>query len=114
VNRGDIYLADLNPVRGSQQAGTRPVLIYKHSWLLKRSRTVIIIPFTTNLKMQNLPSCLLIKSGEGDLQRNSVALCHQIRALDKSGLIKHLGSLPPQIMSQLDEVVLFTLGIKDL
>lgn len=114
MNRGDVYLADLNPVKGSQQAGTRPVLMYQNSRLAKASRTVVVIPFTTNLKMQNLPSCLLVSAGEGGLQQDSVILCHQIRALDKSGIIKYLGSLSAQMMVKIDKVVLTTLGIGSL
>lgn len=104
MKRGDVYLANLNPVKGGEQAGQRPVLIYQNNRLLKvpTSRTVIVIPFTTNLKMGRLPSCLLVPAKEGGLRQNSVALCHQIRALDKSGIISYWGSLPKRRMDEID------------
>ena len=43
VERGDVFLADLNPIRGSEQAGIRPVLIFQHDHVNKASRTVITI-----------------------------------------------------------------------
>src|SRR5690606_1860143 len=84
VKQGDVYLADLNPVKGSEQAGTRPVLIYQENRLIPVTRTVIVIPFTTNLKLQNLPSAVLIPGGEAGLRQDSVLLCHQMRAVDKA------------------------------
>jgi mRNA interferase MazF len=113
VRRGDVYLANLNPVKGSEQAGQRPVLIYQNNRLLQvsTSRTVVVIPFTTNLKLQYLPSCLLISAKEGGLRQDSVALCHQIRALDKSGLISYWGSLPASRLGEIDQVVLYTVGV---
>lgn len=113
MKRGDVYLANLNPVKGSEQAGQRPVLIYQNSRLLKipTSRTVIVIPFTTNLKLQKLPSCVFVSAPEGGLKQDSVALCHQIRALDKSGIINYWGSLSANRMTEIDQVVLYTIGL---
>jgi len=113
VNRGDVYLANLNPVKGSEQAGKRPVLIYQNNRLLRitTSRTVIVIPFTKTLKLQRLPTCLLVPTGEGGLRHDSVALCHQIRALDKSGILNYWGTLPASRMSEIDKIVLYTIGI---
>jgi mRNA interferase MazF len=113
VNRGDVYLADLDPVKGSQQAGQRPVLIYQNNRILRipTSRTVIVIPFTTNLKLQKLPSCVLVPMNEGGLRQDSVALCHQIRALDKSGILSYWGTLSASRMAEIDQVVLYTIGI---
>jgi mRNA interferase MazF len=111
VNRGDVYLANLDPTRGSEQAGTRPVLVFQNDRLIRATRTVIVIPFTTNLRLQRLPSGVLVPADEGGLRQDSVALCHQIRALDKSGMIDYWGSLPASRMAIMDHVVLRTLGI---
>jgi mRNA interferase MazF len=110
VKRGDIYLANLNPVKGSEQAGMRPILVYQNSRLIQFTQTVIVIPFTTNLKLQRLPSGVLVPAGEGGLREDSVALCHQIRALDKMGMIKYWGSLPESRIAVIDHVVLNTIG----
>jgi mRNA interferase MazF len=55
VNRGEIWLAELNPVRGSEQAGTRPVLIMQTNAINHFTTTVLAIPFTTNLRRASLP-----------------------------------------------------------
>ncbi len=60
VRRGEIWLADLNPTRGSEQAGIRPVLIFQNDLLNKYTTTVLAIPLTTNLRRAALPSCVLI------------------------------------------------------
>lgn len=82
VNRGDIWLADLNPTRGSEQAGFRPVIIFQHDMINQFTTTLLTIPLTGNLRRALLPSCVLIAQGEGGLSNESVALCHQLRALD--------------------------------
>lgn len=85
MKRGDVYLADLDPTKGSEQAGKRPVIVFQDNRLIPATLTVLVIPFTTNLKMRKLPTCVLIPTGEGGLRQDSVALCHQMRALDKAG-----------------------------
>jgi mRNA interferase MazF len=57
VNRGEIWLANLNPTRGSEQAGTRPVLIFQNNVINKYTTTILAIPLTTNLRRASLPSC---------------------------------------------------------
>jgi mRNA interferase MazF len=111
MKRGDIYLADLDPTKGSEQAGTRPVLVFQHDTLNKVTRTVVVIPFTKTLRMAHLPSCVLVPAGEGGLRYDSVALCHQIRALDKSGLLTCWGTLPSIRLAEIERVVAFTLGM---
>jgi mRNA interferase MazF len=64
------------------------------------------------LRRAALPSCLLISSGQGGLNQDSVALCHQLRVLDKTRLIKRLGQLDINTIAELERIVLFTLGYK--
>ena len=114
MKRGDVYYANLNPVKGSEQAGWRPVIIFEADKLLDipTKQTVVIIPFTKTLKRAKLPTCVLVPFPEGGLKQDSVALCHQIRALDKSGIGDYWGSLPESRMAEIDKAVLFTTGIK--
>lgn len=85
-NRGEVWLADLNPTQGSEQAGTRPVIVFQEGTLAKFTTTIITIPLTSNLRRAALPTCVQIAKGEGGLNQDSVALCHQIRVLDRSRL----------------------------
>ncbi|MEY3303433.1 MAG: type II toxin-antitoxin system PemK/MazF family toxin [Pseudanabaena sp.] len=112
VVRGEIWLATLDPTQGSEQAGTRPIIIFQENTVSKFTSTIITIPLTTNLRRANLPTCLLISSDQGGLSQDSVALCHQLRVLDKTRLIKRLGQLDSVAIADLENIVLFTLGYK--
>ena len=109
--RGESWLANLDPTRGSEQAGTRPILVLQNDDINKFTATALAIPFTTNLRRSLLPSCLQIRKGEGGLLSDSVALCHQLRVLDKTRLIRRLGAVSEETIKQVESVVLFTLGI---
>ena len=111
VKRGEVWLADLNPVRGSEQAGMRPVLVLQHDTVGKFTTTVIAIPFTTNLRRAALPTCLRVAQGEGGLTSDSVLLCHQLRVLDKTRLRRKLGAVGRQTLAAVESCVMFTLGI---
>jgi mRNA interferase MazF len=75
--------------------------------------TVLTIPFTTNLRRASLPSCVQISAGEGGLTSDSVALCHQLRVLDKTRLTKKLGKLSGAVIAEIEECALFTLGYEN-
>ena len=111
VRRGDIWLADLNPIRGSEQAGTRPVLVFQNDAINPFNTTLLAIPFTTNWRRARLPTCLQLPKGEGGLASDSVALCHPLRALDKTRLRHRLGTVSQQTIEAVEACVLFTLGI---
>lgn len=110
LNRGEVWLANLNPTQGSEQAGIRPIIVFQDDIVSRFSTTTIAIPLTTNLRRASLPVCVLIKQGDGGLAKDSVALCFQLRAIDKSRLIRRLGRLSNRTISELEEVVLITLG----
>lgn len=108
--RGEVWLSNLNPTQGSEQAGIHPVIIFQNDLVSQFSTTSIAIPLTTNQRRANLPLCLMIERGNGGLTEDSVALCFQMRTLDKTRLISKLGQLKPELIEQLEEVVLLTLG----
>jgi mRNA interferase MazF len=111
MKRGDVYLADLDPTKGSEQAGRRPVLILEDDRLILVTLTAVVVPLTTNLKMQYLPTCVFVPASEGGLRVDFVAIAHQIRALDKRGLVAHWGTLPPSRLAEIERAVLRTLGV---
>jgi len=71
IKRGEVWLADLNPIRGSEQAGTRPVLILQNNSINRFTNTFLAIPLTTNLRRASLPTCVLLSEGEGGLVKDS-------------------------------------------
>lgn len=110
IKRGEVWLADLNPIRGSEQGGTRPVVIFQNEIISQFSTTVIAIPLTTNLRRASLPTCLLIQNGEAGLVSDSVALCHQLRVIDKMRLQNTIGEVNSDTLMLLEGKILLTLG----
>lgn len=99
LSRGEIWLADLNPTQGSEQAGICPVIIFQNDLVSQFSTTIIAIPLTTNQRRAVLPICLPIKKGNGGLIEDSVALCFQMSVLDKTRLIRLLEQLNSEILA---------------
>ena len=111
MTRGEIYLADLGSGTGSEQSGTRPVIVVQADSINRYSETVVIIPLTTNLKRAQIPGCLLLHQGEGGLTQDSVALCYQIRVISKQRLIYQLGILPTSSLNRLEAALKITLDM---
>jgi mRNA interferase MazF len=111
VSRGDIYLADLNPSRGSEQAGIRPVVVVQREAIDRFMKTVVIVPLTSNLRRLNIPGTLAIPAGEGGLTQESIALCYQITVIDRLRLIRELGKLSSLYVEQLNEALTYTLQL---
>lgn len=111
VKRGEVWLANLNPTQGSEQAGIRPVLIFQNDLINRYTSTILAMPFTTNLRRAALPSCVQISKGEGGLITDSVVLCHQLRAIDKTRLKKRLGEIHGQTLATVESCAIFTMGI---
>lgn len=111
IKRGDIYRTDLNPVIGSEQGGTRPVLIISNDIGNRHSPTVIIAAITgkTHTKAK-LPTHIEIKNLEG-LDRDSIILLEQIRTLDKQRLKQYLGMMPTDMMTDVDKALAVSLAI---
>ena len=91
IKRNEIYYADLNPVRGSEQGGIRPVLVIQNDTGNKHSPTTIVAAITSKEEKAKLPTHVeVINCG---VERKSLALLEQIRTIDKSRLIKYIGEL---------------------
>ena len=98
IKRGDIYYAELNPVIGSEQGGTRPVLIISNDVGNKHSPTVIVAPITSRIHTKaKLPTHTLINDFEG-LDKNSIILLEQVRTIDKQRLEQYLGMIPDDMV----------------
>ena len=93
INQGDIYLANLNPTKGHEQSGLRPVLILQNNILNRNLNTVVVAPITSNLESRWLTTTFFIPKSKTKLKKDSVALLFQIRTLDKSRLIKEVGRI---------------------
>ncbi|WP_457626092.1 type II toxin-antitoxin system PemK/MazF family toxin [Persephonella sp.] len=85
MNRGEIYLAKLNPTKGSELSKVRPIVIFQSDYL-RDLPTVVIIPLTTHLKDDWFPLRVRI-SKRGKLEKDSDAVVEQIRAIDKKRIV---------------------------
>lgn len=110
IKRGDIYYADLSPVVGCEQGGTRPVLVVQNNVGNKHSPTIIIAVLTSKSK-RKLPTHISIASGEGNIAMDSTVLLEQLRTIDKYRLKKYVGSVSQETMDQVDRAMLVSLGL---
>ncbi len=101
VLRGEIRWADLNPVRGNEQAGLRPVLIVSHDIFNDRSGTVIAVAITSQPQRAGFP--LTLELGSKDLPKKSWAKISQIRTLAVERIGKRLGRATPEELAQVIE-----------
>ena len=107
VLRGEIYWADLDLVRGHEQAGQRPVLVLSHEVFNERSGTVIALAVTSQEPRAGFPLAVELTSAR--LPKRSWAKVSQIRTLSTERLGKRLGRVSPEELSRLveglDEIV---------
>ena len=90
-----VFLAVLDPIIGSEQAGTRPVLVISREQINHILPVVNVIPLTSRRSAARViyPNEVLLPAGTAGLRVDSIALCYQIRTLDKSRLERVLGAL---------------------
>lgn len=95
--RGEVWLAELNPVRGHEQAGRRPVLVVSED-LFNRGPAglVIVLPLTSTLRP--IPSRVRLSAPEGGLKIDSDVLCDAIRSISKERLVVRWGTVRPETM----------------
>ena len=111
VKRGDIFYADLSPVVGSEQGGTRPVLIVQNDTGNKHSPTVIAAAITSQTGKARLPTHISLAGHEVGLTMDSVVLLEQIRTIDKKRLREHMGRLDEALMNQVDGAIAVSFGL---
>ena len=111
VKRGDIFYADLSPVVGSEQGGTRPVLIIQNDTGNRHSPTVIAAAITSQTGKARLPTHINIAGGSVGLIRDSVILLEQIRTIDKRRLREHMGRLSQEQMHKVDNAIAVSFGL---
>ena len=112
VRRGDIFLVDLSPVVGTEQAGIRPALIIQRDTANISSPQTIIVPFTTRIREVILPSHVKISAGVGGLTEDSVLLCEQIRVIDKGRLVRRTGNIGEEDLKKVALALKVILGLE--
>jgi len=101
ILRGEIYWADLNPVRGAEQAGLRPILIISHDIFNERSGTVIAVALTSKKSHADFPLTFELTSVR--LPKKSWVKISQIRTLSVERIGERLGRISPEEMALIIE-----------
>jgi mRNA interferase MazF len=107
ILRGNVHWADLDPVRGHEQAGLRPVVVVSHDIFNARSGTVIAMAISSQQPSAGFPLTLQIQSAK--LPKKSWVKVSQIRTLSVERIGRRIGRLAPdeleQLISGLNEII---------
>lgn len=111
ILRGDIFWANLEPVKGSEQGGIRPVLIIQNNIFNIYSPTTIIAPLTSKKLSKKYLTSVFVASQDLKLKKDSTILLNQIRTIDKARLTKKIGVLPNELMKRVNFAIKTSLGM---
>ena len=112
MKRGEVYDARLEPVEGSEQGGTRPVIIVSRDAINAYSPVVLAVPCTTYQTGKRIyPTQVLIQTPDGGLSNDSIAMADQVRVLSKTRLLRLRGMLSDETMLLLNQALLIALDL---
>ena len=111
VKRGDVFFANLSPVVGSEQGGSRPVLVIQNNIGNKYSPTVIAAAITSRITKPRMVTHVALEAKKTGLERDSVVLLEQIRTIDKQRLTDRVTHLDSQVMHDVDEALKVSVGL---
>lgn len=114
IRRGDIFYCDLSPVVGSEQGGTRPVLVLQNDIGNQYSPTTIIAAITSQISKAKLPTHVEVKRLNSGLEKDSVILLEQIRTIDRSRLKEKVTTLDHDTMDKVKKAAEISLGLIEI
>lgn len=110
IVRGDLWMVDLNPTKGREQAGTRPALVISvDEFNESRAELVIVLPVTSREK--KIRSHVEVKKGEAGLNVQSFIKCEDIRSISVHRLVRRLGSVSATTMDAVKDRLEILLGL---
>jgi len=107
--RGEVWMVNFNPGRGSEQKGIRPALIIQNDVGNQYASTTIVSAVTTTLK--KYPVTVLVPRGKGGLKENSMVNLAHILTVNKGRLIRKLGNLEEDKIAEVNEAIKVSLGV---
>ena len=112
LSRGQVWVASLNPSRGGEIGKVRPVVVVQGDWLsLAQSRTVVVLPLTTDVRREAEPLRVTIPARDR-LRADSQVVVEQPRTLDRSRIGEGpITELSPDEMKRVEESLLAVLGV---
>jgi len=108
-SRGEVWMVDFSPSRGSEQKGIRPALIIQNDLGNIHASTTIVAAITTTIK--KYPVTVVLDMDEGGLRHPSMVNLTQILTLDKSRLKRKVGALSQARLVEVDNALVISLGI---
>jgi mRNA interferase MazF len=112
IGRGDVFMAHLETVQGSEQGGTRPVVVVSRDALNKFSPVVVICSITDAANKKRIyPSHVKVPAGNGGLTPDSIVICEQVRAISKTRLSHQLGTFSRSVMAGIESALKITLDL---
>lgn len=111
IRKGDIFLANLEPVVGAEQGRVRPVLIIQNNYGNKLSPTTIIAPITSKVYSKEYPTNVFLKKEDSKLNKDSTILLNQIRTIDKRRIIKKISSIQIDLLRKVELAIKISLAI---
>ena len=111
LRRGEVWLADLNPTRGREQTGQRPVLIISADPFNRSpAGLVIAVPFTT--RRRGIPTHVEVRPPDGGLHDVSFAMCEQLRTLAADRLASRaFGMVSASVLRAVEDRLRFLLEL---
>lgn len=111
--RGDVFSARLDSAEGSEQAGTRPVVVVSRDSINANSPVVVVVPLTDagNVK-RTYPSHVFLPKNSGGLKMDSVAQAEQIRVIQVSRFVGYYGRLEKGALERIEEAIKITLALR--
>lgn len=108
--RGDVWLADLDPTRGREQAGQRPVLVFSVDEFNRGpAELVVVLPMTSPIRP--IPLHVIVQPPEGGLKTRSRILMDAIRSISTDRLTERWGAVSPETMAAVESRVRTLLGL---
>jgi mRNA interferase MazF len=115
MQRGDVYLVDLDPARGSESNKVRPAVVVSNNAANRTAErngrgVVTVVPVTSNTD-RVYPFQVLLPAGEGGLTADSKAQAEQVRSIDYERLRRRVGTVTPAKLGRLDEALRLHLAL---
>lgn len=112
IKRGDIFFADLGTQNiGSEQSGTRPVLVIQNDIGNRFSPTIIVACITSKVIRTDIPTHVRLDKDSYGLSEDSLVLCEQIKTIDKQRLRGKLTHLSPQDEARVNMALRLSLSL---
>jgi mRNA interferase MazF len=110
IKRGEIYFVSLDPIKGREQAGKRPVLVVSSDNVNSQPLVITVVAGTDSKNVsRNYPTNIRVSAVESGLPKDTVFLCFQVRSLDHSRFqesrAKRVGVMPPHRMADVEDAL---------